>query len=121
MIINRKIKIFLNLFFFVGCGGKVRESASRQSASDGNGTRQTLCFSTPFSERAVLGVTSIISLGCQERKEQCATADSPILEPHPFLLLGVCMAGKVLKSDSVIVKNVYFIGEGEKRVNKKKR
>ena len=31
------------------------------------------------------------------------------------------MAGKVLKSDSVIVKNVYFIGEGEKRANKKKR
>jgi hypothetical protein len=31
------------------------------------------------------------------------------------------MAGKVLKSDVVEVKNVYFIGEVEKRVNKKKR
>ena len=60
---------------------------------------------------------------CQDHKRCILQTVSLLLINHgfPFFFFWVLeMAGKVVKSDVMIVKNVYFIGE-QKNVSKKRR
>jgi hypothetical protein len=57
---------------------------------------------------------SVLVRSSQSSAQLWDRAGDTILELHPFGCLN--MAGKVLKSDVVEVRNVYFIGEVERRV-----